>query len=131
MAQEEVNPTDVYENKKLQEDYTQLLLDDEPIAIIIPFEKEVSKPESVIDDNPEDNNETVNFSEIIESSAGLYDNTELPKEEESEEEKNKKLLELKNKVLDSDKDNSNLKDPKNINYITDASLKSISIWKNN
>lgn len=131
MAQEEVNPTDVYENKELQKDFTQLLLEDEPVAIIIPFRKEVESTEDIIDDNPEDNNETVNFSEIIESSAGLYDNNELPKDEEPEEEKNKRLLELKQKVLDSDKDNSNLKDPKNINYITDSSLKSITIWKNN
>lgn len=126
---EETNPTDVYGNPELQDEYTQLLVDGEPIAVIIPFQKEQTQIDTLIEDNPESKNETINFSETIESEAGLYDNFISNEERLSPEEEKEKLKELKLKILESEKDKHSLKEPKNINYITEADINKIPFDK--
>lgn len=56
-----INPEDVYVNKDLQKEYTQLSINGETVAVIIPFKKDnVSVENLVVEDNG-----TVNISETI------------------------------------------------------------------
>lgn len=101
-----IDPEEVYTNKKLQDDYTKLTSNGETIAVIIPFHKENVGIDSI---TTEDNG-TVNISELIRNNNG---ETDISYEEEEDPE-NKERGEFRKRLNDSKQHMVDVEENKNV-----------------